>query len=394
MRRPVLAGSVVLVVLVGLAYPVTKLSIADGDMNNLPKGQESVAGALYMQRAFPTIPEPIQVVVRHTGAGTLLQPSELAGMRAFEQAIRRDPETRSVTGAADVLPVNGWIPLIQLERVVGQSLSQDEETAIITVIPRHDVGTKNAGDLVRRIRSLAAREQSTGSGKPADQIYVGGAQASSIDFNDTLYAHFPLIIALVLLLTYAFLFYAFRSVFLPLKAVALNLLSVLAAYGTLELVFQHGIGASLLGFTPESGVAGWVPVFLFAFLFGLSMDYEVLLLSRIQEGWLATGENSESVVFGLEKTGRLISSAASIMVVSFSGFILGSQVQMKEFGFGLVAAIALDATLIRLVLVPAIMQLMGNVNWWLPGFLSGLASNGATFGEGDAELDEELELAG
>jgi RND superfamily putative drug exporter len=203
-----------------------------------------------------------------------------------------------------------------------------------------------------------------------------------------------LIIALVLLLTYAFLFYAFRSVFLPLKAVALNLLSVLAAYGTLELVFQHGIGASLLGFTPESGVAGWVPVFLFAFLFGLSMDYEVLLLSRIQEGWLATGENSESVVFGLEKTGRLISSAASIMVVSFSGFILGSQVQMKEFGFGLVAAIALDATLIRLVLVPAIMQLMGNVNWWLPDFLGRFAGNGATFGEGDVELGEELELAG
>jgi RND superfamily putative drug exporter len=200
---------------------------------------------------------------------------------------------------------------------------------------------------------------------------------------------------MVLLLTYAFLFYAFRSVFLPLKAVALNLLSVLAAYGMLELVFQGGVGASLLGFYPESGVAGWVPVFLFAFLFGLSMDYEVLLLSRIQEGWLASGQNSESVAFGLEKTGRLISSAAAIMVIAFSGFLLGSNVQFKEFGFGLVAAIALDATLIRLVLVPAIMRLMGNLNWWLPVALHRLAADGATFGEGEPTptFSEELELA-
>jgi RND superfamily putative drug exporter len=256
------------------------------------------------------------------------------------------------------------------------------------------VGTAEAGDLVKHIRSIASAETAWTQGSH-DEIHVGGQQAASTDFNDTLYAHFPLIVGLVLLLTYLFLFYAFRSVFLPLKAVALNLLSVLAAYGLLELVFQQGIGSSVLGFYPESGVAGWVPVFLFAFLFGLSMDYEVLLLSRIQEGWHASGRNSDSVAFGLEKTGRLISSAAAIMVIAFSGFMLGGNVQFKEFGFGLVAAIALDATLIRLVLVPAIMKLMGNLNWWLPSPLQRLASKGATFGEGDPvpAFDEDLELA-
>src|SRR5207245_527748 len=129
-------------------------------------------------------------------------------------------------------------------------------------------------------------------------------------------------------------------------------LSVGASYGMLQLVFQHGIGSSLLGLSPESGVASWVPIFLFAFLFGLSMDYEVFLLSRIREGWLDTGHTTESVAFGLEKTGRLISSSAAIMVVAFSGFVIGNEIELKEFGFGLLASIVLDATLIRLVLVP------------------------------------------
>jgi RND superfamily putative drug exporter len=220
---------------------------------------------------------------------------------------------------------------------------------------------------------------------------VGGAQAESTDFNDSLYAHFGLIVAIVLGLSYVFLFVAFRSAILPLKAITVNLLSVGAAYGLLQLVFQRGIGSSLLGFTPESGVSGWVPIFMFALLFGLSMDYEVFLLSRIRERWLATEDNRESVVFGLERTGRLISSAAAIMVVAFSGFVLGSQVEMKEFGFGLLAAIALDATLIRIVLVPSIMGLLGKVNWWVPSRVRTWSSRSSAFGEGDVLADLALE---
>jgi RND superfamily putative drug exporter len=404
MKRPVIAGGLVLVVLLGLAYPVTRLAIADGGLKNAPKNLESVAGVQYMQQHFPTAPEPIQIVVQHHGAGDLLQPGELAGMRALEQTVRRDPEAADVIGAADLLPATGSPSAKQLRQVTGRYLSADRQTAIVAVVPRHDVGTRATGDLVRRIRSLtpsftAAPARLAADGQdPAltnDAIFVGGSQASSNDFNDALYAHFPLIIGIVLVLTYGFLFYAFRSVLLPLKAVVLNLLSVLAAYGTLQLVFQQGVGSSALGFTPESGVAGWVPVFLFAFLFGLSMDYEVFLLSRIREGWLATGDTTQSVSFGLEKTGRLISSAAVIMMLAFTGFLIGSVVDMKEFGFGLLAAIAIDATLVRLVLVPSIMRVLGRLSWWMPGFLQGFARQGASFDEGEVVPveDEELKLA-
>jgi RND superfamily putative drug exporter len=202
---------------------------------------------------------------------------------------------------------------------------------------------------------------------PGTHAYVGGSEAGYVDWDNVVLGRFPFVVGAILLLTYGFLFFAFRSVFLPLKAVLLNLLSVTAAYGLMVLVFQGGVGSSILGFTPEDGVATWVPVFLFAFLFGLSMDYEVLLLSRIREAYLETGRNRESVAFGLEKTGRLITSAALIMVVAFSSFLLGHQVQFKEFGFGLMVSIGVDASLIRIILVPAIMEVMGDWNWWVPG---------------------------
>jgi RND superfamily putative drug exporter len=244
------------------------------------------------------------------------------------------------------------------------------------------VGTTQAEGLVRRLR-VDGRPFEAGALRGA-AVYVGGEQAEFTDFNDSLYAKFPLIVGIVLFLTYIFLFFAFRSVLLPLKAVLLNLLSVGASYGILQLVFQRGIGAGLLNFSPESGVAGWVPIFLFALLFGLSTDYEVFLLSRIRERWLLTANNRESVAFGLEKTGRLISSAATIMVVAFAGFVIGTQVQLKELGFGLLVAVAIDATVVRLVLVPSIMAIMGGVNWWVPEFLRGFASSGTPFAEEDA----------
>jgi RND superfamily putative drug exporter len=273
-------------------------------------------------------------------------------------------------------------------------LSPDAKTAIITAVPRHDVGDKQVQDLVYRIRSDAKQtlanallsRTSLGSRRAANlsNIYVGGAQADYGDFNDAMYEHFPLIIAIVLVLTYCFLFFAFRSAFLPLKAVLLNLISVGASYGLLQLVFQRGVGAQVLRFTPETGVAPWVPIFLFAFLFGLSMDYEVFLLSRVRERWLGTRDNAHSVAFGLEKTGRLISSAAAIMVVAFSGFLVGSEIQLKQFGFGMLASVALDASLIRVVLVPSIMELMGNLNWWVPSRLRAFANRGVPFSEGEA----------
>jgi RND superfamily putative drug exporter len=381
MRRPWLTGGAALIVVLALVYPTTRLNFAFGSLKNQPKSLESISGLEFMQSNFPSIPNPTQVVV--DSRTSLLTPSKLSGLRAFEQAIRTDPEVVRAAGPTDILAVNRAPTPAELKLVGGRYLSPDGKTAIISVIARHDVGTTAAEHLVRRLRDEAKRF--IAGPLRGDSVYVGGQQADFTDFNDSVYAHFPLIVAIVLLLTYGFLFVAFRSAVLPLKAVLLNLLSVGAAFGMLELVFQQGIGAGLINFYPESGVAGWVPIFLFALLFGLSTDYEVFLLSRIRERWLATGDNRESVAFGLEKTGRLISSAAAIMVVAFAGFLIGTQVQLKELGFGMLAAIAIDATVIRIVLVPSIMAIVGRWNWWVPGFLQEFAARGSSFSEGGEE---------
>ena len=380
MHRPWVTGGVALVVLLGLTYPVTQLNFAFGSLKNQPQSLDSIAGIVFMQQNFPSAPNPTQVVI--DGRSNLTQPRLLAGLRSLERTIQRDPEVVRASGPTDLLPVSGSPTPVQLRTLQGRNLSADARTAIISVIARHDVGTTAAEKLVRRLRT-DAKPYTTGA-LAGTAIYVGGQQADFTDFNDSLYAKFPLIVAIVLILTYVFLFVAFRSAVLPLKAVLLNLLSVGAAYGILELVFQQGIGAGLLNFSAESGVAGWVPIFLFALLFGLSTDYEVFLLSRIRERWLSTGDNRESVAYGLEKTGRLISSAATIMVVAFAGFVIGTQVQLKELGFGLLAAIAIDATIVRLVLVPSIMAIVGKANWWVPSFMADFARRGNTFAEEEA----------
>ena len=389
MRRPIVAGGLALAILLALTYPVSQLTFAYGSLKNQPTSQQSVAGALFMEAHFPSSSTPTQLLIRHRGAGDLRHPGRLAELRSLEAAIARDPEVARVIGPTDLLPVGGTPTAAQLRQVTGRYLSADGQVALISVIARHDVGTKSAEDLVRRLRTLApASGAGTASG---NTTLVGGTQAEYTDFNDALYAHFALIVALVLVLSYAFLVVAFRSAILPLKAVVVNLLSVGAAYGLLQLVFQRGVGASLLGFTPESGVSGVVPIFLFAILFGLSMDYEVFLLSRIRERWLATDDNRESVVFGLAGTGRLISSAAAIMVVAFSGFVLSSQVLLKELGIGLLASIALDATLIRVLLVPSIMALLGRANWWVPSPLRAWSTRISAFAEDEPPINLETE---
>lgn len=388
MARPVIAGSAVLIVMLALAFPLTQMNQASGGLKNAPK-MESISGFIYMRDHFPSTPEPSQVVIQHDGKGTLLDGREIAGLRALEAAIRQNPQVAQVVGPADFIPLDGKVSDAATKLAIGRYLTPDLRYALITVTPKYEAGTTKNSDMIRSLRGTIAAFAK--GALRSDTIHVGGAGADDLDFNDALFSHFPLIIALILVLTYGFLFFAFRSVFLPLKAVLLNLLSVCASFGLLVLVFQHGVGASVLGFRPEDGVASWVPVMLFAFLFGLSMDYEVFLLSRMRERWMQTGHNRESVSYGLEKTGRLITSAAAIMVVAFAGMLLGNSVELKEFGFGLVASIALDATLIRLVLVPSIMELVGDWNWWTPGFLRGFARR-ASFSE-EAYGEEEPEPA-
>ena len=204
------------------------------------------------------------------------------------------------------------------------------------------------------------------AGFPAgDHVYLTGAPAFGLDFVNKAYGAFPWLLLAVLVITYFVLLRAFRSVVLPIKAVLMNLLSITASYGALVLVFQHGWG-EVVGFHSSPQIEAWIPIFLFAMLFGLSMDYEIFLLTRMREEWDRFHDNERAVAYGLERTGRIITAAALIMIAAFSGLMSGTFVGLQEFGFGLAIAIFLDATIVRALLVPALMKLLGRWNWYLP----------------------------
>jgi RND superfamily putative drug exporter len=180
-----------------------------------------------------------------------------------------------------------------------------------------------------------------------------------------------LLVGAVLLLTYVLLLRAFRSVLLPLKAIVLNMLSIAAAYGLLVAAFKWGWG-NPLGLIEYEQITGWIPVFLFAMLFGLSMDYEVFLVSRMREEWDATHDNARAVTTGLAKTGRLVTAAGIVMFAAFMGFVAGSLVDLQQFGFGLAIAILIDVTIVRALVLPSAMRLLGRWNWWLPDWMARL----------------------
>ena len=196
-------------------------------------------------------------------------------------------------------------------------------------------------------------------------VVSAAPEAVGVDFLDRAYGAFPWLVLAVLALSYLLLLRAFRSIFLPVKAVVMNILSVSATYGVLVLVFEKGVH-SVIGLEGLPQVEAWIPIFLFAMLFGLSMDYEVFLLSRMREEWDAHHDNERAVAHGLEMTGRIITAAAIIMIAAFAGFTAGSFVGLQQFGVGLSAAILLDATVVRAVLVPATMKLLGRWNWYMP----------------------------
>ena len=226
--------------------------------------------------------------------------------------------------------------------------------------------SSDAFDLIKRLRDDYI--PAAFSGVPAE-AHVGGISAEYLDFDTQLRAYLPIIFAFILGVSFILLLVVFRSIVIPIKAIIMNLLSVGAAYGLMVLVFQKGIGADILGFQRTETIDAWLPLVLFAVLFGLSMDYHVFMLSRIRERYDQTKNNAESVAYGLRSTAGLITGAALIMVAVFSGFASGDMVVNQQAGFGLAVAVLLDATLVRGILVPASMQLLGNRNWYLPPFL-------------------------
>ena len=201
-------------------------------------------------------------------------------------------------------------------------------------------------------------------------MLVGGASAENADYFDLVGGWLPIVFAFVLGLSFILLTVAFRSIVIPAVAIALNLLAVGAAYGLLVLVFQKGVGNELFGFQQVDTVEAWVPLFLFSVLFGLSMDYQVFLLSRIKERYAQTGDTAGSVSFGVSSTARLITGAALIIIAVFAGFAAGDLVMFQQMGFGVAVALLIDATIVRCVLVPASMKLLGDHNWYLPSWLN------------------------
>jgi RND superfamily putative drug exporter len=234
-------------------------------------------------------------------------------------------------------------------------------TSLVDVLPVADAAS-DAGQ-----RTLADVRDAAHAADPAAR--VGGRPASTADFTDAVYGSFPLMIALIAITTFILLARAFRSLLLPLKAIVLNVLSIAAAWGVLVLVWQHGFGSDAIwGIQATGSVPSWMPLMVFAFLFGLSMDYEVFILSRMREEYDRTGSTEAAVVQGIGRTGRLVTSAALILFLSFTSMASGPDTGVKMMATGLAAGILIDATVIRALIVPAVIALMGRWNWWLPSW--------------------------
>jgi RND superfamily putative drug exporter len=323
MRRPRVWFAAGAVVLLALAVPAVHLHVTPGSLTGIPSSTDSVQG---------------YDVLRSGLGGGIITPTHVVITPAAPAAATRLVD--ALTRERDVLLVaSGRRP-----PYVGGG---DQQVIVAT---RHEWGDAGSRAFVRRLRDVLI----PGAHFPADvSVNAGGAPPQGVDFVDRTYSAFPWLIGAMLFFTYLVLLRAFRSVLLPLKAVALNLLAVAATYGILAAVFEKPIEA-------------WIPLFLFATLFGLSMDYEVFMVSRMREAHDAGRSNADAVAYGLERTGRIVTAAAAIMVAAFSGFAAGRIEGLRQFGFGLAVAVALDATLVRAVLVPSLMGMLGDWNWWLP----------------------------
>jgi RND superfamily putative drug exporter len=339
-RHPWTAALLGAAVLLVLAAPVLVMRLGFADASNRPDGE--------------TTRDAFDLVAEGFGAGANGPLILAVDLPEGADAALADEV------AAEVEQTDG------VALVVAPTPNEAGDAAIIQVFPETAPQDEATSQLVHRIRAEAvpAAVEDTDA-----VVLVGGFTAESVDFSDYMGARLPLVLAAVLLLSFLLLMAVFRSLLVPLKAVIMNLLSIGAAYGVVVAVFQWGWGQDLLGLGDPGPIEAWAPMMLFAVVFGLSMDYEVFLLSRIKEEYDRTGDNTTAVADGLASTARVITAAAAIMVVVFGGFIFGTERALTLLGLGLSTAVFIDATVVRLVLVPATMELLGDRNWWLPGWL-------------------------
>jgi len=341
-KRPWPYAILGLAILLVLTIPALNLKLGVADAGNDP-------GKFTTRRAYDLLSEgfgpgsngPLLVVSK------INSPQDIPAMQKLQEEITQTP---------GVAP-NGVSPVIT---------SPNKQALLISVTPTGSPQDQSTTELVHRLRDKVVPDTTRGS---TLDVHVGGQTAVGVDLADTLGERLPYMFVAILLLSFILLMLVFRSLLVPLKAVIMNLLSIGAAYGVIVWIFQEGHASSLIGIGKQGPIEAWVPMMLFAIVFGLSMDYEVFLLSRIKEEYDQTHNNAEAVAHGLAKTARLITAAAAIMICVFGSFVLSDMRVLKLVGFGLAFAVFIDATVVRLVLVPATMELLGDRNWWFPKWL-------------------------
>ena len=327
LRRPVpvaLAGLVIVAVLAGIG---TQLNPNESQLKNFPGSGDAIAGRARLAAAgiSPGVMKPFDVLVEHGGSA-----------QAIATKLRTVP---GVAGA--VAPGAAW---------------HRGSDSIVEAFPAIDGAAPKIQGIVDRVNQSLAGTDGT----------LGGPAAVDRDFVHAVYGNFPYVLAFVVILTLILLARAFRSVVLAIKAAILNLVSLAAAFGIIVFVFQNGHGSSLWNITATHAITAWIPLMIFAFLFGLSMDYEVFMLTRMREAYDETGSTEKAIELGLARTGKLVTSAALILMFAFLVLSSSPGFEIKEFAIGLAAGIIFDATVIRALLVPALMSLLGPANWWMP----------------------------
>ena len=346
LRRPVVSAVLAAGFLLALAVPALQLRTVQPGIETYPQSLPAIQTYNRIQGAFPGSEIPAGVVVKAADV-TAPQVQEAIGQlewRALDSGQMHEPITVDVNKAGTIATVE--IP------VDGKGTDAASEAALATL--REDVVPATVGAL------------------PNAEVGVTGATAQSKDFNDKLSSVAPLVFGFVLLLAFGLMLFAFRSLVIAFKAIVLNLLSIAAAYGVMVLVFQHGYGKGFLGFESTAGIDAFLPIFMFVILFGLSMDYHVFIISRIREAYDRGMSTDQAISHGIKTTAGVVTSAAIVMVCVFAVFATLSMLIFKQFGVGLAAAILIDATIVRAVLLPATMKLLGDWNWYLPSWLEWL----------------------
>lgn len=371
--RAIIVGGVVIAT---ITWPLAQIKIGLPRSRWFPEDTESAEGVRLLEAIGSRgALQPVRVVLQAPEGDRIVGTKYLRGLKRFSDSLAADPRVRQVRGVVDMQAGTSMLQYVMLYSNMESArarapdfyaayLSNDNRTTLMDLFLADTTSFTGSMDVVRRVRDVV---QSGVPGLDSVEVLVGGFAASSVDLQDDLLEQFPTVIALILITTAVMLSIAFQSFLVPIKAVLMNVMSVLGAFGVTVLVFQNGVGAGLFGLDgPTEAVMVVVPVVVFAVVFGLSMDYGVFMLARIKEAYDRSGRNDQATMEGLTATASVITSAAAIMIIVFGVFAFSRVLAAQMMGFGLAVAVFLDATIIRMVLVPAVMHIAGEWNWW-PG---------------------------